>query len=424
MPERRNFLKAATGTLAAAWFKPLGNVEPQVEAPAPKVGGATLPAWEPGVLEIQQINTGRGNAAMILGPDGTSLLIDAGETHTNEAALSPARPNTSRRAGEWIARYVSRQLGRTGRSDLDVMLLTHLHADHVGEVASSSPQSANANYKLTGAADVADAMHVREVIDRGWPDYGYPRPQTDLSALNYVAMANNLASRGTKVQKAIAGSADQLALRHDAARYAQFHARVLSVNGDVWTGEGDHAKAHFMPVNGPSGMALPAENMCCVSLKLEYGAFRYYSGGDLIGDTDYDRYPWHDIETPVAQVCGPVSVAVANHHGYFDACGPGVVRALRPRVWVVPTWHASHPGLNVLANLFSTELYDGERSVFAVNMAAASMLTNDRFSGKLASSDGHVVVRVPAAGDSFTVYVVNARDETGTVVKSFGPFAC
>jgi Metallo-beta-lactamase superfamily len=421
MPGRRTFLKSATSALAVAWLAP--NAERLAQATETESGGATLPAWEPGVLEIHQIDTGRGNAALILGPDGTSLLIDAGETHTGEAALSPARPGTGRRPGEWIARYVSRQLERTGHSDIDIMLLTHLHADHVGEVTASSPQSVNGNYKLTGAADVAESMNVREVIDRGYPDYNYPAPQLDPSALNYIALTKSMRAGGTKVQKAIAGSADQLSLRHDPARYPHFKSRVLSVNGDVWTGEGDDAKSHFPPVNGLSATALPTENMCCVSLKLEYGAFRFYSGGDLTGDTDYGRYPWHDIETPVAEAAGPVSVAVANHHGYFDACGPAMVRALRPRVWVLPTWHASHPGLNVLANLFSTELYEGERDVFAVNMAPASMLTNDRFASRLASSDGHVVVRVPAAGDSFTVHVIKAKDEVGTVLKSFGPFA-
>ena len=85
-----------------------------------------------------------------------------------------------------------------------------------------------------------------------------------------------------------------------------------------------------------SGTLLPSENMCCVSLRIQYGAFRYYSGGDLTCDTEYGRLPWRDIETPVANSAGPVSVAVANHHGYFDACGPAMVRALRPRVWVLP----------------------------------------------------------------------------------------
>jgi hypothetical protein len=79
--------------------------------------------------------------------------------------------------------------------------------------------------------------------------------------------------------------------------------------------------------------------------------------------------------------------------------------------------------MNVMANLFSTELYPGERSVFAVGMTPEALLTTERFSSKLSSSDGHVIVRVPSEGREFTVHVVNAHDELGTVVKSFGPFA-
>ncbi len=41
--------------------------------------GKPLPAWTPGTLDIHQISTGRGNSALLILPDGTSLLIDAGE---------------------------------------------------------------------------------------------------------------------------------------------------------------------------------------------------------------------------------------------------------------------------------------------------------------------------------------------------------
>ncbi len=99
-----------------------------------------------------------------------------------------------------------------------------------------------------------------------------------------------------------------------------------------------------------------------------------------------------------------------------------MVRALRPRVWVLPTWHVSHPAMNVMANILSTELYPGDRSVFAVGMTPEALLTTERFSSGLSSSDGHVVIRVPPKGREFTVHVVDARDELGVVVKSFGPF--
>jgi hypothetical protein len=421
MPGRRHFLKSTAAVLGAGLF--VGDFAQAQAFESDLHAGQPLPAWEPGVLEIHHIDTGRGNAALVLGPDGTSLLIDAGEAHSALRTMAPARPNDTRRAGEWIARYVRRQLDRTRQSDLNLMLLTHLHGDHVGEVASSSPQSARGNYRLTGAADVAEAMPVREIIDRGWPDYNYPAALRDANSLNYIALAKSMAARGTAVQRAKAGSTSHLALRIDAARYPNFSARILSVNGDVWTGTGENSAALFPPTAGLSASAMPTENMCCVSLQLRYGSFRYYSGGDLTGDTDYDLYPWHDIETPVAQASGPVSVAVANHHGYFDACGPSAVRALRPRVWVLPSWHVSHPAMSVLANLFSTELYPGERSVFAVGITPEALLTTERFSANLSSSDGHVVIRVPREGREFTVHVVNAKDESGTVVKTFGPFA-
>jgi L-ascorbate metabolism protein UlaG (beta-lactamase superfamily) len=425
MPARRNFLKSSASLLAASLL-PRGLGAHQAsnaqEIPAPAPHGDLLPPWNPGVLEIHHLDTGRGNASFVIGPDGTSLLIDAGEAHSPERTMSPARPDSSRRAGDWIARYVRRQLDRIANTDLDLMFLTHLHGDHVGEVAASSPQSSRGSYRLTGAADVAEAITVRELIDRGWPDYSYPAPPRDTTSLNYIALAKDLSAHGTKIERARAGSAQQLALRHDAARYPGFSARVLSVNGAVWTGSGDEAHDLFPPVVGLDSAAMPTENMCCASVLLQYGAFRYYSGGDLTCDTSYGRFPWHDIESPVAQAAGPVSVAVANHHGYFDACGPAFVRALQPRVWVVPTWHASHPAMNVIANLFSKDLYPGERSVFATGMTPEALLTTERFSSSLSSSDGHVVVRVAPGDRTFSVHVISAHDESGTVVKSFGPF--
>lgn len=418
MLNRRNFLKSATGMMAAAGLSAHSHAVHNTAN-----GVETLPQWKPGILEIHHIDTGRGNSTFVVAPDGTSLLIDAGEAHSAERTMAPARPDSSRRAGEWIARYVRRQLDRIQQTNLDIMLLTHLHGDHVGEVTASSPQSTRGPYRLTGAADVAEALEVREVIDRGWPDYAYPAPPKDPTSLNYIALAKSMAARGIRVQHAQAGSAHQLALRLDPASYPTFRARILSVNGEVWTGSGKTAKALFPSVAGLPAEAMPTENMCCVSFLLQYGAFRYYSGGDLTSDTDYDRYPWHDIETPVAHAAGPVSVAVANHHGYFDACGPSFVRALRPRVWVLPTWHVSHPAMNVIANLFSTELYPGERSVFAVGMTPEALLTTERFSKNLASNDGHVIIRVPPEGNQFTVHLVDSRSESGTVMKSFGPFA-
>jgi hypothetical protein len=72
--------------------------------PAQTVGEA-LPRWTPGTLDIHQINTGLGNAALLMLPDGTTLLVDAGHRDNVPPRATPPRPDGSRPPGEWIARY-------------------------------------------------------------------------------------------------------------------------------------------------------------------------------------------------------------------------------------------------------------------------------------------------------------------------------
>jgi hypothetical protein len=87
------------------------------------------------------------------------------------------------------------------------------------------------------------------------------------------------------------------------------------------------------------------------------------------------------------------------------------------------SWHASHPALSVLANLYSQTLYPGERNVFCLSLNPATALATARFSDGFKSSQGHVVVRVEPGGARYSVLVVDDRDETGRVQAAFGPYA-
>ncbi|MDP6040542.1 MAG: hypothetical protein QGG64_18485, partial [Candidatus Latescibacteria bacterium] len=75
------------------------------------VVGELLPAWEEGTLDLHHINTGRGDCAFYVLPDGTTMLQDAGELDgTSERVLSArnakARPNDTKLAYEWIVEYL------------------------------------------------------------------------------------------------------------------------------------------------------------------------------------------------------------------------------------------------------------------------------------------------------------------------------
>src|ERR1044072_3895580 len=71
--------------------------------------GAPLPAWTRGTLDIHQISTGRGNAALIVFPDATTMLVDAGAAGDGQkVAATDPRPNAARPAGGWIVHYLQK----------------------------------------------------------------------------------------------------------------------------------------------------------------------------------------------------------------------------------------------------------------------------------------------------------------------------
>src|ERR1700728_2419337 len=82
--------------------------------------GAPLAPWKPGVLDIYQISTGRGNSTFFIFPDGTTLLVDAGAA-ADGIPQTEVHPNASREPGGWIAEFVKRHLPFHG-SGLDYAL--------------------------------------------------------------------------------------------------------------------------------------------------------------------------------------------------------------------------------------------------------------------------------------------------------------
>lgn len=408
----------ATPVLGLALGFPAGEALAEaVDAP-----GAVLAPWRTGGLDIHHIATGRGDSSLIIGPDGTSLMIDAGAMYGAAPAVLEPRPGSERRPGQWIARYAARRLHDTGRSGLDYLLVTHLHPDHLGDVSEALPKAPDGTYRLTGVSDVAAELPIGVILDRGFPDYAYPSAQSAPFALNYMAFIKSRLAQGGRVERFRAGAADQIRALKDPKAFPAFAVRNLAVNGSVWTGRGEAARSLIPPIGALKPEDVPDENAFSAALRLRYGAFAYFAAGDLTSNTLDGELPWRDVLTPAARAAGPVDVAAAAHHGLFDGVSADSVRALRPRVWLIDDWHVSHPTITTLERLFSPRLYAGPREVFATRLAAANALVNDRLTRRLASSDGHVVVRVAPGGASYTVVVTDNRDEADRVLKTFGPY--
>ncbi len=415
---RRRFLE-----LSAA-FGLSASLRGHAQAAATALPPQTLAPWTPGTLDIHHLAYGRGNSTFILGPDGTTLLIDAGTTEDALDVSCAQRPNAAQRPGQWIAAYILRQMQPAARSSLDYALITHIHPDHIGDVGPENPPAPRGGYRLTGISDVDARVPIATLIDRGFPNFDAPPPPSAPFASNYLAYVRARQSLGQTTQQIQVGSDRQIRLLRHANPYPSFAVRNLAANGQVWTGVGDHTRNCFPDLKTLPAAQQPTENMCSIALRLSYGKFDYFTGGDLTSDTEESGASWQDIETPAAQAAGPVEVAVADHHAYFDAVGPNFVRALRPQVFILPTWYVGHPSVQPLHRMLSTRLYAGGRDLFATCVMEPNRLVNNQWIGKLKSLEGHIIVRVAPGGDQFHVLVTENTDDSDRIKLITGPYRC
>ena len=413
MLNRRDFLKVA----AAAGFS---NSIRGLAAVAP----STLEPWTPGTLDIHHLAYGRGNSTFIIGPDGTTMLIDAGTTEDSPSLSCPQRPDAKMRPGEWIASYILRQMRPAGRNDLDYGLITHIHPDHLGDIGPENPQSTKGNYWLTGISDVDARVPIKLLIDRGFPNYDYPVAPELPFALNYLEYVKTRQSLGMSSERIKVGSARQICLVRDPDPYPGFAVLNLAANGEVWTGSGEQTRRCFPDLKDLRKEDYPTENMCSIAIRLSYGKFDYFTAGDLTSDTEESGELWRDIETPVARAAGPVEVAVADHHAYFDAVGPEFVRALHPEVFIIPSWYVAHPSVLPLRRMLSHQLYSGDRDVFATCIMQENRIVNNQFISKIKSMDGNIIVRVSPGGGDFRVIVTDNLDDSDRIKIVAGPHSC
>ncbi|MGV8090586.1 MAG: ComEC/Rec2 family competence protein [Mangrovibacterium sp.] len=384
----------------------------------PKIGDE-FPLWVEGYLDIHHINTGKGEAVFFILPDGTTMLVDAGATARPKPRVTDPRPDGSRTPGEWISRYILHFLENQPEKKLDYILLTHFHDDHMGELYPGLKTSKKGNYILTGITEVGENIPFDKIVDRNWPDYNWPEPLKADYIQNYIRFVKwQVENKGLKAGQFQVGENKQFTLLRSPEKYPEFEIRNLAANGQVWTGVATNVRNYFPAMEDLDPKEYPGENKLSCAIRMSYGKFDYFNGGDL---TNGAPGSWQDIETPVGMVTGPVEVCEANHHAYYDAMGVPFLQALRPRVIIVQVWSPSQPDNRALSWMMSSGTYPGPRDIFTTNMMEETRTVTGR-ADQLKSQQGHIVIRVNPGGESYMIYILDDSQENFRIKAIHGPY--
>lgn len=377
-----------------------------------------LEPWQEGCLDIHHISTGRGNSTFMILPDGTTMMVDAGDlgyASNFKHEIMPAVPHPGKSPAQWVADYVrhfSEPLGNDGR--VDMMLITHYDSDHVGL------------YGQSGVSELDSLLHIEKIVDRG---YDYPTPELAL-AMNrrtlpgYIKTMEARAERGRGYEKFVVGSDSQFALQHRPSAYPGFRIRNIYANGHLWAGKGLETRDIVIGEGEEYAENLKAmnENRLSCTINISYGAFDYHSGGDISGSSASSTRPWRNVEKFVGEVIGETDVVLANHHAYSDAMYEPFLRSVTPQVSIIPAWDYYHPQPATLSNMLRAGIDEAHPAVNGdVNYVfAAGLVDSNRErlaeDGGLIMPDGHVVVRVYKGGKRFRIFVLDDRSTDYDVI--------
>ncbi|WP_422351170.1 ComEC/Rec2 family competence protein [Flagellimonas sp.] len=373
-----------------------------------------LALWEEGYLDIHHINTGSGNTTFFVLPDGTTMLFDAGsmdkegfeKKYAPLKATSPV-PDDSKPAWEWISNYIRQVTPMAHQDSIDYALVSHFHSDHYGSLV-----------------ELGKEIPFGKIIDRDSPSLSFPvdlasylkEDQIFQDYLSFVS-EENVPTEALKV-----GSESQIHLRNKRAKYPDFSIRNIKSNATLWTGNQEETRELFTAedmtafYNGGYN-----ENPLSLAIKISYGPFDYFTGGDNTGLRGYGLPPWFDVETPMAEVVGPMEVTTLNHHGNRDATNAFFVETLDPQVVVQQLWCSDHPGQEVYQRLIYHDDKTSSRHIFSTNMHPETLVTyGPWFKDNYKSLQGHIVVRVAPNGLTYQVYILD--ESTLKIKEEHGPY--
>lgn len=311
-------------------------------------------------LEIYWVDVEGGGATLIVTPAGESVLIDSG----NPFERDPGRIHK-------VASQVA------GLKKIDHLFTTHFHVDHFG-----------------GAAELSELIPIGEVHDKGIPEQNPDHVANDTRWPITIAPY-----RGFKAEKrSVIKAGDEIAL-HQAAGSPKVALHCLAANQKF-------AEAPAgAPANPLSGQHEPkpedvTDNANSVALRLDFGGFRFFDGGDLTWNLEAG------LVSPVNRV-GTVDVYQVNHHGLDVSNNPVFVHSLAPTISVMNNGPTKGTAASTIAALKSSP---GLQAMYQLHKNIRADIENNTADALIANLEencaaNYIKLTVAPDGKQYTVAI-------------------
>ena len=409
-------------------FVPCSTLTPRQAAadrrPDPASGKGAVPVWKPGHYQVHYIFTGRGESMLHIFPDGTSMLLDVGDSMRfyGTAKETPHLPDLSRRSGEWVARYVERVNPKGCK--VDYFHLSHYHEDHGGGERYHGERipAPTGDYFRCGLGDAIRFLDFGKVVDRAWPTFDDPvdvlATSRDGTPRNVKAVYAALQARGTAIERFQLGSRTQFRQLDVKAARPGFEVFNLCSNGRYVRRDGSIRDLYADQVK--NGERMLNENGMSCGMIVSYGKFRYFTAGDFSDGWRDSAGNVHRTENELAEAVGPVDVAKISHHGHHSMY-PELVKALQARVWTACVLDQQHCTDDTMMRLDDPKAYPGERLFLPTYMPLKRPETEfgrsflAHVAPAVIAEPCHVVLDVEEGGDRYSLTCIAAATEVPRV---------
>ncbi|MCX6633314.1 MAG: MBL fold metallo-hydrolase [Candidatus Solibacter sp.] len=269
-------------------------------------------------LRVYAIDVEGGKATLYVAPSGQSMLVDAGYGGSG-----------NRDAGRIVAAAKA-----AGVTQIDYLVITHYHGDHVG-----------------GVPQLAAKMPIRNFVDHG-QSFESKGPGGVYG--DYLAVR----AKGKHIE---VKAGDRIPVEG-------IDVQVVTASGKAMTrplegaGQANPLCASYRPIEIDRG-----ENAHSIGLVVTFGKFRVVDLGDLHWNQEYD------LACP-NNLLGTVDVYMTTHHAKRTSGAPALVQALRAKAAImnngpdmgasVPAWQTIHesPGTPDIWQLHYAVLNDNKHN--------------------------------------------------------------